>query len=155
MEPKRSEGRRDAGRPLSTLYYRDYIISSAWEVRKAQYYQRYAKACKICGDTDRVELNHIKYGNYGQEKDKDLVPLCRTHHGALHAKIGVRKDMHYQTEYFLADMIAEWDTEHEISSSSTVPSANVPIERGTPTLVVVLDKLARPIWKLLALVLRR
>ncbi|HVB20304.1 MAG TPA: hypothetical protein VNF51_03465 [Candidatus Paceibacterota bacterium] len=104
---------KGAGRPSATLYYRDYIQSAHWEVRKLQYYSRYAKACRICGDTDRVELNHIKYGNYGREEDRDLVPLCRTHHHAFHDLIGVRGNMRYQAQYFLEDMIKTWDGEHE------------------------------------------
>ena len=127
MEPRRSDGRRDAGRPLATLFYRDYIVSSAWEIRKAQYYQRHAKACKICGATHNVQLNHIKYGNYGHEKDFDLVPLCGTHHQALHDKLGVRMNMHRQTEHFLRDMIAVWDAEHE---DTPTPAARSQEDKG-------------------------
>lgn len=153
MEPKRSDGRRDAGRPLATLFYRDYIISSAWEVRKAQYYQRHAKACKICGATHNVQLNHIKYGNYGQEKDFDLVPLCGVHHQALHDKLGVRMNMHRQTEHFLRDMIAAWDAEHEGPMQSAIVS--VPSAQSNTSVAVVIDRLARPIWWMVSMVFRR
>ncbi len=153
MDRKRSDGRRDAGRPLATLFYRDYIVSNAWEFRKAQYYQRHAKACKICGATTNVQLNHIKYGNYGQEKDKDLVPLCGNHHQALHDKIGVRKDMHYQTEYFLADMIAAWDAEHEGVPQELATRAAP--QKTSVSIAVILDRMARPIWALINIILGR
>jgi len=135
---------------MEVLFYRDYIQSAAWEVRKKQYYSKYAKACHICGDTDQVELNHIKYGNYGHERDRDLVPLCRTHHQALHDLIGVRGNMHYQTAHFLRDEIAKQraiDMQLERESifpqrrfDTYSPSLFSPIEQ-------TLETAARPIWR--------
>jgi hypothetical protein len=91
---------------LSTLdkdalnIYRQYIGSRLWVRRKEAYYATHPKACAICKHP-RVELNHIYYGNYGLEKDEDLIPLCRSHHEALHREIGVHKDMRYATADFI------------------------------------------------------
>ena len=137
-----------ADRPMEVLFYRDYMRSSAWELRKKQYYEKYPKACKICADTVCVELNHIKYGNYGHERDRDLVPLCGDHHEQLHARIGVRGDMHRETQYFLADEIAKHDAREE--KNSEVPARRP--DYYSPSLVssidMIFDLAARPIWRL-------
>ncbi|HEY4526697.1 MAG TPA: hypothetical protein VJK53_02515 [Candidatus Paceibacterota bacterium] len=139
-----------SSRPMEVLFYRDYIQSGAWELRKKQYYAKYAKACKICGDTAGVELNHIKYGNYGHERDRDLVPLCGDHHEQLHARIGVRGDMHYQTAYFLADEITKQRTlDREAQKMEIMPQR--PYDTYAPSLFSsiddTLDAAARPIWR--------
>jgi hypothetical protein len=80
--------------------YREYITSWLWTKRKEAYYAKHAKECAIC-KSPHVDLNHIYYGNYGFERDEDLIPLCRPHHEALHRKIGVQKDMRYATADFI------------------------------------------------------
>jgi len=133
---------------MEILFYRDYIVSSAWELRKKQYYDRYAKACKICGDTGNVQLNHIKYGNYGRELDKDLVPLCGGHHKKLHERIGVCGDMHRETRYFLEQEIAKHDAENEQKAEAE------PMKEEEASILVsrvdaLLDTASRPIWRIL------
>jgi hypothetical protein len=80
--------------------YREYIGSRLWAERKQRYYAEHPKQCAVCR-SPHVDLNHIYYGNYGFEKDEDLIPLCRSHHEALHRHIGVRKDMRYATGDFI------------------------------------------------------
>jgi hypothetical protein len=80
--------------------YRAYIASRHWTTRKEAYYATRPRECAIC-ESPRVDLNHKYYGNYGFEKDEDLVPLCRVHHEALHREIGVHKDMRYATEDYI------------------------------------------------------
>ena len=128
--------------------------SAAWELRKKQYYDKYAKACKICGATSNVQLNHIKYGDYGHEQDRDLVALCGDHHEALHLKLGVRGNMRYQTRYFLDEMIKEWDDEHEKGIVHAVEAREETIAISSPsTLERFLEKLASPIWNVINIVL--
>jgi hypothetical protein len=131
-------------RMRQVLFYRDYIVSNLWEIRKFKYYERHAKACKICGATKNVQLNHIKYGNYGNEIDRDLVPLCGDHHQELHDTIGVRKNMHYQTEHFLEKMIAKWDGEHEVAPLKAI----APVKSSPSGFAKAVDRVARPIWRL-------
>lgn len=132
---------------MEILFYRDYIVSSAWELRKKRYYDRYAKACKICGDTESVQLNHIKYGNYGRELDKDLVPLCGIHHKKLHERIGVRGDMHYQTRYFLEEEVAKHDVENE-QEVETKPAKEEEASKIVSMVDALLDTASRPIWRI-------
>ncbi|HEY4520807.1 MAG TPA: hypothetical protein VJL57_00205 [Candidatus Paceibacterota bacterium] len=140
-----------ASRPMEVLFYRDYMRSGAWELRKKQYYARYAQACKICRATSNVQLNHIRYGNYGHERDRDLVPLCGDHHSRLHERIGVSGDMHYQTVYFLEEEIARHDAEHE----ERVAEPRYEYSPSPLSAVhTVLDMMARPIWRLFYGVMR-
>lgn len=81
--------------------YREYIKSRHWEARKDAYFETNARECSLCGSGARVELNHIYYGNFGFERDEDLIALCRRHHEELHAEIGVSKDMRYATAIFI------------------------------------------------------
>jgi hypothetical protein len=97
--------------------YREYIASWQWTKRKEAYYAKHSKECAIC-KSFRVDLNHIYYGNYGFEKDEDLVPLCRTHHDALHRKIGVHKDMRYATADFI-----EWQRNYLAGGAIEIAAA--------------------------------
>jgi len=81
--------------------YKVYIKSIYWTRRKNRYYQKYGRRCAVCRGTEYVDLHHKKYANYGNERDEDLVPLCRNHHGAFHAQHGVSRDMTEDTAAFI------------------------------------------------------
>src|SRR5829696_890079 len=49
--------------------YAQYIISLHWEAVKRSYYRRHRKACAVCDITKTVDLHHMIYGQWGQEKD--------------------------------------------------------------------------------------
>ena len=69
-----------------------YVRSSEWAEMRAAWYGRNARACRRCGERNRIELHHATYERLGRELDADLVPLCRSchlefhrrHHGKLH-----------------------------------------------------------------------
>ena len=151
MQFRRRDKKREEG-PRCVLFYRDYITSELWEERKRQYFERYAKACKICGSTTYVQLNHIKYGNYGQERDRDLVPLCRDHHQALHDMIGVKSNMHYQTAFFLETEIKKYDAQNE---GAYVSTPRIREQQDSFSVQLFIERLARPIWQLIYYVIRR
>ncbi|RJQ34126.1 hypothetical protein C4568_03245 [Candidatus Parcubacteria bacterium] len=130
----------------AVIFYRDYIAGPLWEKRKEEYYSRHAKACYICGDTKGVELNHKKYGNYGHEKDSDLVALCRTHHQIITDRHKTRKNMHYQHDYMIDELKREWDAEHEGKSIAMTPVRQAKSSPGS--VEKALESLANPIWKL-------
>lgn len=63
--------------------YQDYLRSAHWAAVKKRYRQSdREQACIHCGDP-AYELHHLSYARLGRELLDDLVPLCRTHHGAL------------------------------------------------------------------------
>jgi 5-methylcytosine-specific restriction endonuclease McrA len=63
---------------------RAYLDSPAWQRRRADYFDRHPRECAVCGSR-RVQLHHLSYRRVpGREVDRDLLPLCRTHHRAWH-----------------------------------------------------------------------
>jgi hypothetical protein len=64
--------------------YEAYLNSNHW----IDFKKRYAAAglsmvCAVCNITP-VQLHHITYERLGCEEFIDVIPLCRTHHNALH-----------------------------------------------------------------------
>ncbi len=83
------------------LKYKLYIESKFWRRRKDQYFATHAKRCAVCRTPERVDLHHKAYGNYGRERDEDLVALCKKHHEGFHAKHGVARDMRLDTDSYV------------------------------------------------------
>lgn len=85
--------------------YGVYILSKWWGKRKDEFWRKYGKKCGLCGSPRFVQLHHAYYGEYGKEKDEDLVPLCQPHHEQLHSIIGkTKKDMRKETLDALEEM---------------------------------------------------
>lgn len=73
----------DRGLPPSA--YRDYIASPAWTAKREHWKAHRTSAqrrCRACGST-HYQLHHRTYVRLGQERLRDLVPLCADHHQAL------------------------------------------------------------------------
>ena len=142
---KRRAKRQD--RPMEAIFYRDYIQSGAWELRKRRYFEHFAKRCQICGDAANIHLDHIKYGNYGHERDRDLVPLCDSHHKKLHETIAGGGDMQEHTALFLIEQKKKYDAEHvgeieeRVIRDDYAPSLMTSVD-------AILHMTARPIWRL-------
>lgn len=88
---------------IPALRYKEYIKSHWWTERKRAYYKNNKKQCAACLSNKYINLHHIKYGNYGEEKDTALVPLCRECHVEYHEKYGVSKNMTSQTSIFIQE----------------------------------------------------
>lgn len=72
-------------RQLGYTSYRKYLASPVWRARRLAYFAHHKKACWICGKTTAIHLHHSHYERLGgYERDSDLVPLCASHHRALH-----------------------------------------------------------------------
>lgn len=65
--------------------YQDYLASEGWRVRKANYFSKHPRVCRICKGKDRIHLHHQTYERVGCERDGDLVALCEFHHDLVHA----------------------------------------------------------------------
>ncbi len=71
--------------PIGKAGYKRYIRSPAWaEVRRRYRVSKLPQRCRVC-DSARVDLHHRTYSHLGQERLRDLVPLCREDHRSLHA----------------------------------------------------------------------
>lgn len=60
--------------------------SAEWAERKKRYFFNHERKCRACGSCSSIELHHKTYARMGEERDQDLVALCRRCHKALHAE---------------------------------------------------------------------
>lgn len=72
---------------MNAEQYRAYLLSPAWKDRAKKCLERNDYRCAVC-DCDwkrrEIHVHHLHYRNVGQEKQEDLVALCKTHHGEIH-----------------------------------------------------------------------
>lgn len=96
--------------------YNDYLKSEHWKDLRARYFKsKLPRTCKIC-ESSRVELHHRSYKRLGHERLDDLIPLCRTHHQALHdwfklkqqGPIGNKDNLFYITRMFVQAERRQW-----------------------------------------------
>ncbi|MCP4761493.1 MAG: hypothetical protein GY870_06905 [archaeon] len=73
----------DSIEELRSMPYDKYLRSSWWKKRRKAYYLKHSMICYCCGCKSKV-LHHCCYERRGEEKDKDLVPLCECHHNFIH-----------------------------------------------------------------------
>jgi 5-methylcytosine-specific restriction endonuclease McrA len=69
--------------------YQDYMSGLAWARRRRAWRAAYVDepVCQICAEPwtlTRGDLHHRSYRRLGRELDRDLIPLCRRCHSALH-----------------------------------------------------------------------
>ena len=98
-------------KPQKVRNYHKYINSKRWERRRRRYYGRNPNVCKVCGAKD-IQLHHLTYERLGNERDEDLIPLCRQHHSLFHEMLGgSRRKMEVETRTFI--QAAQFDLEAE------------------------------------------
>lgn len=80
----KAKKRKRKSRRERRLKYSSYLRSHAWSDRRRAYYEKFGRACAVCGSDVRVELHHLSYAAMGCEPDDDLMALCVSHHRAVH-----------------------------------------------------------------------
>jgi len=89
-------------RHLGFSSYADYLSSTHWaEFRQKYFLSQRPKTCLVCGD-GRIQLHHVTYERLGQEKLKDVVPLCRKHHEDVHSWLKQNHAPLYETHRAIA-----------------------------------------------------
>ena len=71
--------------------YRKYINSATWDRRRKRAIEDANNRCQLCGTADRVQVHHLSYDNLGNERQEDLLVVCRECHRLVHVK-GVNND---------------------------------------------------------------
>jgi hypothetical protein len=67
--------------------YKEYLRSQHWfAFRKLYFAKSYNSHRCFCG-LSTVQLHHRTYERLGNERFKDVIPLCANHHGFLHKKL--------------------------------------------------------------------
>lgn len=66
----------------------NYYRSEKWKRKKKRVYKFKGKNCWRCGGK-ATQIHHRSYKNFGNEKDRELIPVCKKCHKEIH-KQGVR-----------------------------------------------------------------
>jgi hypothetical protein len=96
VRPKVKKHRRHKSKkqrkPRRTSYEK-FIASDLWQNRKNKYYQSHERRCAACNSYKYIQLHHMVYGEFGNEPDEHLIPLCDTHHKGYHELHGTQRHM--------------------------------------------------------------
>lgn len=66
-------------------YYSDYLASAHWKNLRKLAFATLGNHCHCCGSPIRIQLHHLNYSRgWAGTTIEDLIPLCSTHHNALH-----------------------------------------------------------------------
>lgn len=69
---------------LGFASYADYLASPHWLGFRREYKRSGSRmTCLVC-DGSPIQLHHQTYVRIGRERFSDVVPLCRSHHEAVH-----------------------------------------------------------------------
>lgn len=72
--------------PVIRVNYEEYIKSADWQVKRKAALSRAGGRCQLCRGTKRLNVHHNTYANLGDERDEDLVVLCKKCHDIYHVK---------------------------------------------------------------------
>lgn len=61
----------------------DYSSTPQWRERRSSYLAKHEAKCFVCS-LPCDQLHHITYDRIGNERDTDLIWLCRPHHYQVH-----------------------------------------------------------------------
>lgn len=68
---------------MKVLNYRKYLQSPEWKQRASAIRKRDGFCCRMCGAFEPLDVHHFHYRNIGNEKDQDLIAVCRSCHERL------------------------------------------------------------------------
>ena len=72
---------------LKTMPYKKYLKTQHWDITKQLALERAGYKCQLCSSKESLNVHHNTYENRGEEKDKDLVVLCKVCHAKFHNKL--------------------------------------------------------------------
>jgi hypothetical protein len=82
--PGKTSGRGAAKSPGSWFKaHNAYLRSNKWKAKKATWYRKNGKWCRVCSTKKDIQLHHLTYDRLGNELLTDLTALCQKHHKAL------------------------------------------------------------------------
>lgn len=72
--------------------YLDYIHSEQWRLKRREALKHYGYRCSNCGTKKRLDVHHLTYDRFKNERLSDLMILCRPCHDLAHSNIDLAKD---------------------------------------------------------------
>lgn len=76
-----------------TKEYNQYINSPRWQAKRQQALKFYGSRCMVCRSQQKLQVNHLSYENFGNERMSEMSILCSSCHveyGKLWYKLGRR-----------------------------------------------------------------
>jgi 5-methylcytosine-specific restriction endonuclease McrA len=67
--------------------YAAYLASDHWQEKREEMLAKCGYRCSVCSSSEFLNVHHNSYQNLGNEKDSDLVVLCRDCHALFHDKL--------------------------------------------------------------------
>lgn len=64
--------------------YDTYLQSKRWQEKRKMALARANHKCAACGATKRLDVHHLTYERLGNERQEDLMVLCRPCHESTH-----------------------------------------------------------------------
>ena len=64
--------------------YADYLLTPYWGSQRQGALARAQGRCQVCNGDQRLEVHHRTYERRGDEREDDLIVLCRRCHGLYH-----------------------------------------------------------------------
>lgn len=70
---------------LDGMSYAEFLKSPEWALLKRRAYSRpHFRRCWICGTKKDIDLHHTSYKWIDRLELRNVRPICRTHHEAIH-----------------------------------------------------------------------
>ena len=67
--------------------YLEYMQSNAWDKKRRRRLKKDRNTCQGCGATNKpLDVHHLTYVRFGNERISDLQSLCRRCHDEIHGK---------------------------------------------------------------------
>ena len=67
--------------------YHDYLRSDEWKVKREEAIKRADRRCQICFSPNDLNVHHRTYDRVGNERNSDLIVLCKECHAKFHDKV--------------------------------------------------------------------
>lgn len=74
--------------------YKAYMTSAQWRKKREQAFAYWGRRCFVCGKRGSLQVHHLSYAMFMNERMQDLRPLCALHHREVeryHWSIGKQK----------------------------------------------------------------
>jgi len=65
-------------------YAKVYLRSEHWSILRSAKFREVGRKCEICGETESIEVHHIRYRDIYDVRTSDLQVLCSAHHAEEH-----------------------------------------------------------------------
>ena len=79
--------------------YSSYLGTEEWKLKRNEALKRDENLCQVCKINEAVEVHHITYENFSNEKLEDLLSVCKDCHIEIHRKIDVEKRIKILNEF--------------------------------------------------------